>query len=151
MMDLKIKIPRRRQFYALFSILMLLLLFRYALLVHFPSIVFVAVLAMIACVSVCLAFMGVQNVSWLNSIGRQSLVIVLMHKFPVVFFQVFGPFKLLLQNPNSLRSFLLGGIPVTVVASALCVMAGWVIEKVCPILIASPSQRRKWRKAATRD
>ena len=48
MMDLKIKIPRRRQFYALFSILMLLLLFRYALLVHFPSIVFVAVLAMIA-------------------------------------------------------------------------------------------------------
>lgn len=48
MTGLKIKLTPKWSFYALFSLLMLLLFFRYSLLIYFPSIVFVAIFAMIS-------------------------------------------------------------------------------------------------------
>lgn len=48
MTGLTIKVPHKWQFYSLFSLLMLLLFFRYALLISFPSVVFVGILAMMA-------------------------------------------------------------------------------------------------------
>ncbi len=48
MTGLTIKVPHKWPFYTLFSLLMLLLFFRYALLISFPSVVFVGILAMMA-------------------------------------------------------------------------------------------------------
>lgn len=104
---------------------------------QFPSPVGFYLIAMLGCLGMYGVSVGIQNVSWLNLLGAKTLPVLVIHKFPVVFFQVLGPFSQVLQEPDSLRAFLLGGIPVTVIAIAMSMIAGCIIEKWFPFLLGA--------------
>ncbi len=73
----------------------------------------------------------------LSYISKNTMVILLLHKFPILFFQVVFPItKKYLANNNFIVS-----TAVSVVSMAMCLAAGIVIEKICPWLIGK--QRKK--------
>lgn len=68
-------------------------------------------------------------------LGRNTMPILLMHKFPVLFFQSIMPgTKLLLKNGDTL-SGLLCAVVVSAVSIRLCLVAGNVIANICPAII----------------
>lgn len=68
-------------------------------------------------------------------IGQRSLQILLMHKFPVLFFQVLCPAsKILLKDGNSLYGVLCS-IICTALTIGICMVAGKIIYEVTPVLI----------------
>lgn len=111
----------------------------------FPAPVLFYIAAGVGCLGLVFVSIGLQNAAWLVHLGQNSLPILLMHKFPVVFFQTVGPFRGLLENPDSLKSFFLGAIPVVALSSVACLLAGAVIKKLCPCLLGrfGESQKRK--------
>ncbi len=73
----------------------------------------------------------------LSYIGQSTMVILLLHKFPILFFQVmFPPTKAPMQSNN---------IPVCIVIAAvtvgMCLAAGVIIKKICPWLIGSARKK----------
>lgn len=76
-----------------------------------------------------------HNIRWLAYLGRKTMMVLTMHKFPVVFFQIVGPFEKLLQKPDSLKAFAFGGIPVTVITVVMCLAVGCIIERYLPVLL----------------
>lgn len=76
-----------------------------------------------------------HNIRWLAYLGRKTMMVLTMHKFPVVFFQIVGPFETLLQEPDSLKAFAFGGIPVTAIAVVMSLAVGCIIERYLPILL----------------
>jgi fucose 4-O-acetylase-like acetyltransferase len=65
-------------------------------------------------------------------IGRHSLVILGLHKFPILVFQeLISPTKKLLNSPNSFYGILCGML-ISVVAIGFSMVCGLFIERVCP-------------------
>lgn len=105
-------------------------------------------IAIVGCLGVYCAAVYIEKVKWLGYLGRKTLSVLVMHKFPIVFFQVIGPFKDFLNMPDSLEGVLLGGIPVTILSILMSLTAGCVIERIYPILLGIPqrvpvSEKRK--------
>lgn len=91
--------------------------------------------ATLGCIGMYGVSMSVQNSYWLNYLGKKTLPVLVLHKFPVVLFQIVGPFRKLLQEPDSLISILLGGVPVTIIAIVMSLVAGHIIEMHFPFLL----------------
>ncbi len=100
----------------------------------FPNIGLFYLCALGGSVGILLLAMGLGKLSWLEFVGRQTLAILVMHKFPVVLFQVLPPVKRLLQSENALSSFL-AGMGVTVLSMGLCILAGRIIQRFFPMLL----------------
>ena len=67
----------------------------------------------------------------LEYIGRCSLTILVLHKFPLMFFEeVFIPTKIFYEQYQSAAAYL-----ITVISIFMCLCTEKFIEKVCPILI----------------
>lgn len=69
----------------------------------------------------------------LEYIGKRSLAIMVLHKFPLLFFEeVFIPTKFFYKQYQSIAAYL-----ITIVSVFMCLIAEKIIAKVCPILIGS--------------
>ena len=69
---------------------------------------------------------------WLEYCGRHSVAILVMHKFPVLFFRELIPgVKALLADPKD-PAGILCGLAVTAVSIALCLLAEKVILRILP-------------------
>ena len=82
-----------------------------------------------ACVCLALFF---QHNRLLGVLGRNTLAILLLHKFPVVFFQ-----SICLMVKNMLCEFnrTMMALIISVVVIAMCYIAGLVIENMAPIVL----------------
>ena len=67
----------------------------------------------------------------LNFIGKNTLPILLMHKFPIVFFQI--AFSPLFEKTGILHT--LTAILVSFASCAMCIGAGKILERFAPIMI----------------
>ena len=67
----------------------------------------------------------------LSYVGKNTMPILLMHKFPVVFFQIV--LSKLLHLPGIFETLL--ALVLTLISAALCLLAGRAIEAFAPILI----------------
>lgn len=75
-----------------------------------------------------------KNCNALRIIGTESLSIMLLHKFPVVFFQKIPPFSRLIYKGDSIFG-LIGGIVLTVGVIVLCIVGTHIIECIAPFLL----------------
>lgn len=85
-----------------------------------------------ACVCLALFF---QHNRLLGVLGRNTLAILLLHKFPVVFFQsICLMVKNMLSDSCEFNRTLMALI-ISVVVIAMCYIAGLVIENMAPIVL----------------
>ena len=85
-----------------------------------------------ACVCLALFF---QHNRLLGVLGRNTLAILLLHKFPVVFFQsICLMVKNMLSDSCEFNRTMMALI-ISVVVIAMCYIAGLVIENMAPIVL----------------
>lgn len=85
-----------------------------------------------ACVLMAMIF---QRSHLLGLIGRNTLVILLLHKFPVVFFQSVCPvLKNILSNPCGFKGTVIALI-TSVAVIGICYIVGLIIEKIFPVIL----------------
>lgn len=89
----------------------------------------------IYCLSVCL-----QNAKWLLFLGKRTMAVLTMHKFPIVFFQIFGPLTVVLSKPDSFLGVSLA-IICTAVSIVLSLAIGYIIELYFPLLLGIQKQK----------
>lgn len=94
-------------------------------------------IAFLGCIGLYCLSVSIQYVDWIGFLGRKSLSVLVMHKFPVVFFQIIGPFEMLLKQPDTIEG-ILGAMIVTAISIIACIIVGCWIEKYCPILLGRP-------------
>lgn len=87
--------------------------------------------AFATCIGICFLSMLIPNRKLLTYVGRNTLAILLMHKFPVLLFQIAIPFTAAwIDQQNILVS-----IVVTLLSMALCCGAEWIICRICLMVI----------------
>jgi len=81
----------------------------------------------------------------LTYLGMHTLAVLLMHKFPIIVFQDIIPFTKKYLSENSV----IVGILVSVISIGLCLVAEFLILRICPILLGKTKRIpfRKSRKA----
>ncbi len=111
-----------------------------------PALYFLsASLSIFGIIFLCLKINGIKVITY---IGRHTMAILLMHKFPIVFFQTICPvIKNMLKN-NSFIAMLIA----TVLSIALCLIAEIVIDVIFPSVLGKPAKKKffKRRHANTR-
>lgn len=84
---------------------------------------------------VCLISCKIKSDTILERIGRISFPILLMHKFPILFFQSVLPItKILLAKPDTVEGFLCS-FAVSCITIAMCYIGTIIIEKIAPVII----------------
>ena len=94
--------------------------------------------AMATSIGVCLLVQMVPLWSVPAYVGQHTLGILLMHKFPVLLFQVGIPFTAKQLEHNSV----LIGVVVTAISIVLCCGVETIIVRICPILIGKKKQKK---------
>lgn len=86
--------------------------------------------------------MEIKRCPLLEGIGINTIGILVLHKFPILFFQeIVGTTKNLLSKPNSLQGLVLGmGLSFAIVL--LCYYLSMVIKSYCPIVFGYSKNRR---------
>ena len=100
---------------------------------NFPSIPMFLMTSIIGSFGVCFLSMGIGKCKALEYVGRKTLPILVMHKFPVLLFQTVGPQKSILAQYNSF-SCVIVAITVSLIAIVLCLAVDWCIVRICPLL-----------------
>lgn len=83
---------------------------------------------------ICLVSMALGRCKALEYIGRSTLAILVMHKFPVLLFQTIGPQKSLLAQYDSVGGILLA-VAVALITIVMCLVAEWIIRRFFPFLL----------------
>ena len=98
-----------------------------------PVLFLIAACAMTWCV--CLISCKIKCNAILEQVGRISFPILLMHKFPVLFFQsVLPTTKILLEKPDTVEGFLCS-FAVSCITIGMCYMSTMIIRKIAPMII----------------
>ena len=85
--------------------------------------------------AVCLISCKIKYNTILEQVGRISFQILLMHKFPILFFQSVLPVtKNLLEKPDTVAGFLCS-FAVSCITVGLCYIGTLIIRKIAPIII----------------
>ena len=87
--------------------------------------------ALCSVVGIVLVCMSIKSCNPLEFVGQNTLGIMVMHKFPVVFFQTLCPVVKVYLKQNSV----IVGIAVSVICIVMCVVAELVINRFCPLLL----------------
>lgn len=80
---------------------------------------------------ICVLSIVLPNAKIIISVGKSTLCILLMHKFPVLLFQKVIPFTGVLLKSQ----LVFVGIVISVFSIIVCYIAEIIIEKVCPFII----------------
>ena len=113
-----------------------------------PNQIVFYLIAALGCVGLYCLSISIQKIRWIGFIGRKTLSILVMHKFPIIFLQVFGPFSDMLKMPNTIEG-VLSGIIVTMFAIASSIAIGLIVEKICPVFLGISRQEPKVSKLST--
>lgn len=84
----------------------------------------------------CIFIPAKNNV--VSYIGTNTLVILLMHKFPIVFFQFLIPVTKRYMAENNVFA----GIIVSIISIAITLVAGEIIAKFLPVIIGKKSKKK---------
>lgn len=110
---------------------------------HFPNILSFLTTACLGSICVCCLSIGISHSRILEYVGKNTLSILVMHKFPILVFQTIGPMKQLLIQYNSVSGNLLGAVPVSLVAIVLCLIAALIINKLFPFMLGKSYASQK--------
>ena len=93
---------------------------------------------------ICLVSMAIDKCKFVEYVGKQTLAILVMHKFPVLLFQTIGPVKGLLMLYDDVLGVLVA-VVVALISLGLCLGVGWLIKRFLPFLFGDFScfQRKK--------
>lgn len=100
----------------------------------FPNIPVFFVTALLGSFGVCLLAMGIDHSKALEAIGKSTLAILVVHKFPLLLFQTVGPQKAILADFDSAGSIVVG-VVISIIAIVLCMMVEPVIKRFFPYLL----------------
>lgn len=85
--------------------------------------------------AVCLISNKIKCNTILEQVGRISFPILLMHKFPILFFQSVLPVtKNLLEKPDTVEGFLCS-FTVSCITVSMCYIGALIIRKIAPMII----------------
>lgn len=101
------------------------------------SVTYLAALA--SCLGICLLSTMLPSNGIMSRIGRATLCILLMHKFPILLFQVVIPSTATWIEQRIVPV----GCLVTMVSIALCYLAQWVLTRICPVVIGQSKKTPK--------
>ena len=100
----------------------------------FPNITAFMAAAVFGSLGICFLSMWIGNCKSLEYIGRNTLAILVMHKFPVLLFQTVGPLKALLANYDSIAGVMAAAL-VSVLSIILCLTVECIIRRFAPFLL----------------
>jgi len=100
----------------------------------FPNIAGFMTTAVLGSFGICFLSMWIRNSKVLEYIGRNTLAILVMHKFPIVLFQTVGPLKSWLSTCDSIVGFI-AAVVVSLLSIVLCLVAECIIRRVAPFLL----------------
>ena len=106
---------------------------------HFPNYTTFLATAFAGSFGICFLSIGLCNSKALEHVGKSTLPILLMHKFPVLLFQTVGPLKTVLTEYDS-PAGIIAAIAVSIVSIVLCLIADWVIRRWFPFLLGDFSR-----------
>ena len=101
----------------------------------FPNALTFYISALLGSLGTCLISMSIAHSRFLEYIGKNTLPILVMHKFPILLFQTVGPFTNILTQTDTVIGNLCGGVPVVLFSTALSLAAAVVIKKVFPFAL----------------
>lgn len=79
----------------------------------------------------------------LQRLGMKTMAVLVMHKFPILLFQLIIPFsKNILSNGKSLGAILLS-FPIAIVCIILCYVGDLIIVRICPCLLGADNQYKQ--------
>ena len=86
---------------------------------------------------ICLICTKIPAPKFIMYVGKHTLPILLMHKFPILFFQtLFSPTKVLLLKNDSLTAMLVAAISI-----GLCLVADFIISKFLPVIVGAKPKK----------
>ncbi len=100
----------------------------------FPNIVSFLITALSGSFAICFISMGIGKCGVLESVGKSTLAILLMHKFPVLLFQTMGPLKAPLTQYDSAIG-IASAVLVSIIAVLLCIIVEKIICRYFPFLL----------------
>lgn len=92
-------------------------------------------------VGISLLCQSLPRIQCLEAVGRNTMPILVMHKFPVLFFQCVCP----VTKDYLAQGSIVWSIAVSIVCVLMCVAAGWVIQWILPEALGN-SRKRKGRE-----
>ena len=95
---------------------------------HFPNIGTFLITTLTGSFGICFLSMGIGSCKWAEYVGRTTLSILVMHKFPILVFQTIGPQKALLAQYDSPVGIVLA-IGISIITIVLCLVADWIIRR----------------------
>lgn len=99
------------------------------------SIFYLIATSILGIIAVVIFSVLAENTRWLQYIGQNTLPILLMHKFPILFFQmIIRPVGRLLEQGDSVVGVICAVI-VGAITVALCLIVNMIIERVFPIAV----------------
>ena len=105
----------------------------------FPNFATFLITALAGSFGVCFVSIGLCRWKIMEYIGKTTLSILLMHKFPVLFFQTIGPQKTILSKYDTAAG-IMASIVVALFAIMLCLVADWVIRRYFSFLLGDFSK-----------
>ncbi|MBE6959383.1 MAG: hypothetical protein E7448_01475 [Ruminococcaceae bacterium] len=99
----------------------------------FPDVLAFLVTSVSGSFGICLVSMAIEKSKILEYVGKNTLAILVMHKFPVLLFQTVGPLKAPLTLTDDPVGILVA-VVVAVVSIAVCLAVGWFIHRFLPFL-----------------
>lgn len=88
----------------------------------FPNFILFLITGILGSIAICLISIGIRKCKILEYIGRNTMTILVMHKFPVVFFQIVGPYSDVLNSNESIFAVNMGGMIVSVISIIMCLL-----------------------------
>jgi len=107
----------------------------------FPNGIAFYTTALLGSIGICFFSMGIEHNPLLEYIGKNTLPILVMHKFPIVLFQTVGPLANILTQADTVIGNLCGGVPVTLLSIVMSLTVATIIKRVCPFLIGIRRQK----------
>lgn len=95
--------------------------------------------SIITILGICFLSMAMPDMGFIKYIGRHTLGILLMHKFPILFFQTVFPWTKKYMADNNIGVALI----VTIISITACLAAEWIIVKICPFAVGVRKKKGK--------
>lgn len=80
-----------------------------------------------------------RGIKWMTYVGQNTIGIMVMHKFPILFFVGLVPVTKRLNSEYPLP----GAVLIASISIALCLIASEVIYRVCPLVLGKIQERKR--------